>query len=99
MQHQRIEIIIDGMNLAKSRASDLPWLPADDAAAVSEAATFFQHCGADAVKVFGARAWCDSTAGLKALAAQGVLFSAPGGLDDDFMLRLHSSAHRLAIKK
>ena len=87
MQQQRVEIIVDGMNIAKSRAADLPWLPVDDAAAVSEAAAFFHRCGADSIKIFGARAWCDSTAGLKALATQGVLFSAPGGLDDDFMLR------------
>jgi len=87
MNNQRIEIVIDGMNLAKSRASDLPWLPVDDTAAVCEAASFFWRCGADAVKIFGAKAWCESSAGLKALAAQGVLFSAPGGLDDDFMLR------------
>jgi len=83
---QRVEIVIDGMNVARSRETDLPWLAVDDAAAVAEAAAFFVACGADVVKIFGARAWCDSAAGLRALVASGMLFSAPGGLDDDFML-------------
>ena len=51
MSRQRIEIVIDGMNLARSKESDVPWIPVDDAAAVVQAATFFSSRGADSVKV------------------------------------------------
>jgi len=83
---ESVEIVIDGMNVARSREKDCPWLIMDDTAAVSECIQFFVNCGADVVKVFGATRWCESSQGLKELQAKGLLFSAPGGLDDGFML-------------
>ena len=81
-----VDIVIDGMNVSRSREQDLPWLSADDAAAVDEVVRYFCRLGADSVKVFGARAWCESTPELRALQTRGCLFCAPGGHDDEFML-------------
>lgn len=46
-----VEIVIDGMNVSKSRRNQMPFLPIDDAAAVREAVFHFQGLGANSVKV------------------------------------------------
>jgi hypothetical protein len=38
------------------------------------------------IKIFGARNWCESDVGLQELRHRGLLYCAPGGIDDDFML-------------
>lgn len=52
---QLVEVIIDGMNVARSREKEVPYLPVDDAAAVLETVTHFRTLGADVVKVSDAR--------------------------------------------